>query len=135
MDLRDHGVIVAGVLRRDGGLIGGRAVRGGKKMRKREQKALPISSNGHADTNGYINGNINGDVEMGNGHDDVDVEGDEEDLVTEAEEEKGESGLWVKCLAASEDGQWLGIGDLAGSISIFNLDTLRVSLVRRTGLD
>lgn len=35
---------------------------------------------------------------------------------------------WVSSLAASEDGQWLAVADLEGRVTIFNLDTLQVSL-------
>ncbi|WVF67825.1 hypothetical protein IAT40_002586 [Kwoniella sp. CBS 6097] len=78
--------------------------------------------------------NGNGATPNGHGHSDVDMENDkdsEEESDGESVEEEGlgekeENQPWVSCLAASEDGQWLGVADLAGRVSVFNLDTLQL---------
>jgi hypothetical protein len=122
-DLRPEGVIVAGCFKRNQGIVAGRAVKGGRKIRRKDRRAL---------LNGNVNGNVNGnedknDVEGG----DVNMNGHAEDVEEDSEEDvkvdQVDNEAWIKCLAASEDGQWLAIGDLAGSIAVFSLDTMRVS--------
>ncbi|KAK4688303.1 U3 small nucleolar RNA-associated protein 4, partial [Tremellales sp. Uapishka_1] len=59
---------------------------------------------------------------------DVEMSEDEEASESEAVEEKktAVNGPWISSLATSEDGQWLALSDLAGSVSVFNLDTLQI---------
>ncbi|WVQ86293.1 hypothetical protein IAT38_008462 [Cryptococcus sp. DSM 104549] len=72
------------------------------------------NANGHA-----ANG---GDVVMEDGSEDEESEDDEVAQLGK----KDEKTPWVSSLAASEDGQWLGVADLAGRVSVFNLDTLQL---------
>jgi hypothetical protein len=148
VDLRDEGVVVAGCFKRGAGLVGGRVVKAGPVARRLARNARRAAkagitngglSNGHGqghvneEEQVVINGNGNGngaghdEAEKSNGH--TEEKGEEEDSDDEdvKDEIKVDEEVWVKTLAASEDGQWLGIGDLSGSVSIVNLDTLRVS--------
>ena len=66
------------------------------------------------------------------GHWDLKMSDDEEEEDEEDEQSTDvpivdEGVAWISCMAASEDGQWLAVSDLGGKISVYNLDTLRVS--------
>ncbi|WVQ77610.1 hypothetical protein IAR50_007298 [Cryptococcus sp. DSM 104548] len=76
---------------------------------------------GREETNGAQNGHVNGDVSM-EGDDSEEDNEEEEEVVQKKEEQQA----WVSSLAASADGQWLGVADLKGRISVFNLDTLQL---------
>ncbi|WVR08787.1 hypothetical protein IAU60_005845 [Kwoniella sp. DSM 27419] len=71
---------------------------------------------------GLSNGVTNGDIDMD----------DQEKSDSESEDDEPQLGKqedkvpWVSCMAASDDGQWLGVSDLAGRVSVFNLDALQV---------
>ncbi|TYJ51515.1 hypothetical protein B9479_007911 [Cryptococcus floricola] len=79
---------------------------------------------GREERNGTVNGHVDGDVSM-NGDEEEEEEEEEEEVVVKKKEELQ---AWVSSLAASADGQWLGVADLKGRISVFNLDTLQASL-------
>jgi len=121
IDLRDESITIAGSFKHGLGLVGGRVVKGGSKDRRGRNPAGQDVDSNIAHGNGIQNSN--GHAEEEDEEDDYDEEEDDVKQNKNAEDQ-----TWVKTLAASEDGQWLGVGDLTGSISIYNLDTLRVRL-------
>ncbi|OCF35969.1 hypothetical protein I316_02464 [Kwoniella heveanensis BCC8398] len=112
-NIRD-GVEVVKCFAREDKLVDGRVVKG--------------KANGRTSTSPNGNVDIDMDEEQNGKQSEEDEGADESD---DDEEIGGKSGKeenqpWVSCLAASEDGQWLGVADLAGRVSVFNLDTLQL---------
>ncbi|WVQ95410.1 hypothetical protein IAU59_002507 [Kwoniella sp. CBS 9459] len=105
-NIRD-GVEVVKCFARDDKLVDGRVVKG------KVNGTVP-----------HINGDA--DVEMENGKESEEESDNESEDDEEAVGSKEEKQPWVSCLAASDDGQWLGVADLAGRVSVFNLDTLQL---------
>ena len=101
-----------------------------KRRRKRHSGAsingtFTIMENGHIPINGRAHSS------------DYEDQGEIEHSIEEAEvpeklDEAHMSGAWVKCMVASEDGQWLAMCDTSGHSLIFNLDILQASLLRQT---
>ncbi|WWD20897.1 hypothetical protein CI109_105375 [Kwoniella shandongensis] len=104
------GVNVVKCFARQDKIVDGRVVKGKK-----------ATANGHTP-----NGDVNGDVDMDKGVEEEVGSGSEDETEDEAEKKQEEQAAWISSLAASEDGQWLGVSDLAGRVSVFNLDTLQL---------
>ncbi|KAK8850731.1 hypothetical protein IAR55_004651 [Kwoniella newhampshirensis] len=103
------GVSVIKCFARQDKMVDGRVMKGKKAM-----------TNGHA-TNGGTNSDIDMDKES-----EEEGSGSESESGDDAKPKQDEHPPWISGLAASEDGQWLGVSDLAGRVSVFNLDTLQL---------
>lgn len=154
LELGEGDVEVIKCFERKGTFTDGRVVLGmggvKKKRKPRVRKGLhngvaKVNGDGdggmgrvHGEVNGHEEGQIlngedanqqNGDIEMANGDA---REGEAEDSPEENEQEEARSttanGAWISSLTASDDGQWLAVADLVGRISVYNLDTLQVSI-------
>ncbi|ORY26812.1 WD40-repeat-containing domain protein [Naematelia encephala] len=101
-------VEVVKCFQRKDGLVDGRVV---KHLKGMNGDSAP---NGTPKVNGKANGGSNGHAM------DVDSEEEAEEPATSTK-----TPAWVTSLAASDDGQWLALGDLAGRVVIINLDTLQ----------
>ena len=90
-------------------MAGGRVVRVKRRARNAEHRAAD-------------------DVDMENGQNGQNGHESDDDVPAK-DIASAHPGSWIACMAASEDGQWLGVSDLLGRVAIYNLDTLRVGLL------
>ncbi|ODN79167.1 hypothetical protein L198_07917 [Cryptococcus wingfieldii CBS 7118] len=74
---------------------------------------------GREEVNGAVNGHVDGDVSMNGDDEKEEEEEEEEEEVVGKKKQKEELQAWVSSLAASADGQWLGVADLKGRISLY----------------
>jgi U3 small nucleolar RNA-associated protein 4 len=116
-----EGVEVIKSFQMGGNVVHGRVIVGGKKRRRNGRK------NDQPVTEVEVMDDMEVDEKEGEEDEEADEEKDED--VKEEVAQKEEEQSWISCLGASGDGQWLVSGDTAGRVTIFNLDTLQVSLV------
>lgn len=99
-----------------------------KRSRGKKVSEAPAVVNGHVGEQSMMDV----DGALADGEVDKDEREDEEDDLEINQGQNG-SGLtrredaWIGGLAVSDDGQWLAVSDLAGQVSVYNLDTLQVS--------
>jgi hypothetical protein len=117
-----EGVEVIKSFQMGGNVVHGRVIVGGKKRRRNGRKNEPVTEVEVVDDM---------EVDEKEGEEDEEADEDKEEEAVEVKEEVKveEEQSWISCLGASGDGQWLVSGDTAGRVTIFNLDTLQVSLV------
>jgi len=113
-----EGVEVIKSFQMGGNVVHGRVIAGGKKRRRNGRKNEIVEEVVEEEEDG---------MEVDSASADEDEE--KEEVKEEETAIKGDEQSWISCLGASGDGQWLVSGDTAGRVTIFNLDTLQVSLV------
>lgn len=134
-------VRVAQVFKRDDITVGGRVIVGKKEMGA--NGGGKKAGKGKGKGKGAVNGDVDVDMDANNDNTALAARGEDEEDEDDGHEDE-ESGTedmaegkvpmvgpkqgWVACMAVSADGQWLAVSDLLGKVSVFNLDTLRVSV-------
>lgn len=107
-----------------------RLAREQQQQQQQQQEEAVTAPNGVAEEDMDVDGEDNDEKAAESNDSSSDSEDDSDgdsDAPTYVNDKRGR----VACMAASADGQWLAVSDLLGKVSIFNLDTLRVSTSSR----